>query len=322
MDPVSDTVPQAGFDHPALLYHDRDQYLAAVVAFIHTAQAAGQPTLVAVPSENLALIRSASGVDVGTTFIDMSLAGRNPGRILPGVLVDFADRHPDRRIAVIGEPVWPARSEIEYPACVIHEALINTVFAGRNATILCPYDVTRLSARAVRDAYRTHPVMQQGSRRWPSDTYTDPARLVEEYNVPLPDPPSHAAHFTYTSPTDLEGVRAALATQANRVGLIGRPATSLLVAVSELMANSIDHTAGGGQLAIWLEDDMLVCQVQDGGHLRDLLAGRIPPPANRPRGRGLLLVNALCDLVRTYTRPGRTVVRIHQRLSPAGAGPV
>jgi hypothetical protein len=69
------------FVHPALLYRDSDEYLAATVPFIRDGLAAGEPVAVAVPDPNLALLRDALGADAERIlFRDMTVAGRNPGR--------------------------------------------------------------------------------------------------------------------------------------------------------------------------------------------------------------------------------------------------
>jgi anti-sigma regulatory factor (Ser/Thr protein kinase) len=314
MVPSAVEVQPGRFDHPALLYQHRAEYLAATLAFVRTARAAGQPTLVAVPPANLELIRSAVGRDPGVTFADMTVAGRNPGRILPMVLLDFAGRHPGQRVAIIGEPVWAGRTEVEYPACVQHEALINTAFAGRDAAILCPYDTLRLPSRAVSDAYRTHPVMQQGAQRWASATYADPRRLAAEFNVPPTPAPADAAVLGLTTMADLGRLRRLVASRAARAELPDRRAAELVVAVNELATNSLKHSGGPGQLRVWSEETALVCEVEDGGHLSDVMAGRIPPEPDQPHGRGLVMVNAMCDLVRIASQPGRTIVRVHMRL--------
>jgi hypothetical protein len=97
---------------------------------------------VAVPGANRRLIREALGVDAEQVLMrDMTVAGRNPGRIIPTVLLAFADAYPGRRVRLIGEPIWAGRSETEYPACAQHEALINAAFVGRPITILCPYNI-------------------------------------------------------------------------------------------------------------------------------------------------------------------------------------
>jgi hypothetical protein len=65
-------------------------------------------------------------------------------------------------------------------------------------------------------------------------------------------------------------------------------------------------------VSIWVEDGHVVCQISDGGHIKNPLVGRVPPDLNDATGgRGLLLVNQLCDLVRVHTRPGATTIRIH-----------
>jgi anti-sigma regulatory factor (Ser/Thr protein kinase) len=64
----------------------------------------------------------------------------------------------------------------------------------------------------------------------------------------------------------------------------------------------------------WRENDALLCEVADAGHIADPLAGRELPPPDQLGGRGLWLVNQLCDLVQLRSSPGRSVVRLHMRL--------
>ncbi|NEY36638.1 hypothetical protein GTU99_31595, partial [Streptomyces sp. PRKS01-65] len=151
--------PVDPFVHPALFYRDDEEYLRGTVPFVREGLAAGEPVAVAVPGERLALIREALGDAAdGVRMLDMREAGRNPGRIIPGVLRAFADAQPEgRRVRIIGEPIWAGRSDTEYPACVQHEALINAAFQGRTVTILCPYDAHRLDERVLADAHATHP---------------------------------------------------------------------------------------------------------------------------------------------------------------------
>jgi hypothetical protein len=77
-------VTTEAFEHPALLYRGSADYLAATTMFVRNALEAGCPVLIAVPGQNLDLLRGAL-VDDGwrITFADMAVAGRNPGRILP-----------------------------------------------------------------------------------------------------------------------------------------------------------------------------------------------------------------------------------------------
>ena len=131
---------RGGFAHPALFYRDMREYLRGTVPFILGGHEAGEPVAVAVPGARLDLLRDAvrakaPGAAAAAEWIDMSDAGRNPGRIIPHVLRAFADRHSRARVRIIGEPIWPGRSATEYPACLQHEALINLAFEDRGATI-------------------------------------------------------------------------------------------------------------------------------------------------------------------------------------------
>lgn len=315
MSPTTETAGTDPFVHPALFYRGQDDYLAGTVPFIRQGLDRGEPVAVSVPGPNLELLRTALGQDAERVrLLDMTKEGRNPGRIIPGVLRAFADAHPGRHVRIIGEPIWAERSELEYPACAQHEALINLAFTGREVTILCPYDVTRLDTRALTDAEATHPLLIDSTGERASSGY-DPGRIIDGYNTPLPDPapiePSrHTTLDAVTGDTvSLAQARAMARDQARRAGLTDERVEDVELVVAELVANSVDHGGGRGRLGIWPEDGLLVCEVHDAGHLTDPLAGRQPAPAGQIRGRGLLLINHLSDLVRVHTGPHGTTVR-------------
>ncbi|HEY2762472.1 MAG TPA: anti-sigma factor RsbA family regulatory protein [Pseudonocardiaceae bacterium] len=312
--PTLDAPAAGAFVHPALFYRGAEEYLEGTVQFIRAGLDAGEPVAVAVPGPNLRLILSELGADAKRVrALDMTQVGRNPGRIIPGVLSAFADAHRGKRAWIIGEPIWAGRTATEYPACVQHEALINLAFADRAVSILCPYDVERLSPQVLADAEATHPVLTDACGTRTSAAYA-PERIVAHYNQPLPAPEAPSITFTSTS---LAQARLFAVEQAIGHGLDGDH-TELELIVGELVANSVAHGGGGGTLAVWAEDGNLVCEVRDGGHVTDPLAGRRPVDRNQAGGRGLLLVNHLCDLVRMYTCPAGTTVRLHLAL-PAQA---
>src|SRR6266496_392503 len=72
-------------------------------------------------------------------------------------------------------------------------------------------------------------------------------------------------------------VRAFAAAQARLAGLSAGRARDLVIAVSELAANTWRHTDAGGTLHIWAADAEVLCQVHDSGHVSDPLAGRRRP---------------------------------------------
>lgn len=303
------------FDHPGMLYRGANEYLSGITGFVRAAVAEGDAVLVAVPRPNLEPLRDAlTDLDGSVTFADMAVAGRNPGRIIPGVLLAFATRHAGRRISVVGEPVWPGRTAIEYPACAEHEALINAVFAGRDAAILCPYDAESLDQAAVHDAWSTHPVMISDGLRRPSPSYTDPLATAARFNRPLPAIPPKTEQWGYAEAADLGRIRRNTEDRAMTAGLSPDRADDLVIAVNELAENTIVHTSGGGTVTVWTDGGHLVCQIDDRGHLADPLAGRIPVRADTEGGRGLLLAHHLCDLVRVHTTVAGTSIRLHMAL--------
>lgn len=306
------------FVHEALLYRDAADYLAGTLPFISDAVDAAEPVLVAVPPDNLALLRDALGTTLGAaaggvTFMDMAEVGRNPGRILPRVLHAFMDERRGVRVRVVGEPVFVGRSDAEYRACVQHEAMVNVAFAGRHARILCPYDARRLPATALADAASTHPLVRRDGDREYSPAYADPDRVVAAFNVPLVDGQAAEELITFDA-ARLGEVRRAVVRRASAAGLAGERVTDLQLAVNEVATNAVVHTPGPGTLRIWREPRELVCEIRDRGRLADSLAGRAPVDAYDGSGRGLLIVHELCDLVEIHTADAGTTIRLHMRL--------
>ncbi|MFL6071861.1 MAG: anti-sigma factor RsbA family regulatory protein [Mycobacteriales bacterium] len=301
------------FVHEGLFYRDPAEYVTALAPFVEDGLELGEPVLVAVPGANLDLLRDAIGAAGAVRYVDMADSGRNPGRIIPGVLLAFATAHPDRRVRIIGEPIWPGRTDTEYLACAQHEALINLALAGVNATVLCPYDTTRLAPAAVADAARTHPVVVHDDKREPSPDYADPAALAAEFGPPLPDPTVPPLATVAYGDGDLPAVRDLVTRCARMAGLAEDAVRRVRLAVQELATNTIEHAGGTGTLRIWREPGDcpgLVCDIHDAGRLTDPLAGRRPVPHGQVRGRGLLLVNQLCDLVRLHAGADSTAIRV------------
>jgi anti-sigma regulatory factor (Ser/Thr protein kinase) len=305
---------QAGTDgrflHLALFYRGMRDYLARTMAFIHGGLEAGEPVAVAVPGPKLELLRAELGSSAARVWlVDMSDAGRNPGRIIPAVVRKFADAHPRARVRIIGEPIWPGRSEDEYPACVQHEALLNLALADRAVTKLCPYDAGALDAKVIADAEGTHPtLLTEGDERH-SPVYS-PDKLLDDYNVPLPEPTSESAVLAFDA-TKLGEARALVLRKAQRAGLAADRVLDVELVVNELAANTLVHGGGSGTLRVWRQGGHLICEVHDFGHVTDPLMGRRSVDPSVPGGRGVLLVHHLADLVRLHTGLGGTTTRAY-----------
>jgi anti-sigma regulatory factor (Ser/Thr protein kinase) len=299
--------------HAALLYASRGEFAAGVAGFVETAVQAGGLVLVACAGPGLDVLRPRlNGHGELVTWADMRDIGLNPARLIDRIGL-FAGQHGGRGIWCVQELAWAARSPEEMCEVIRHEALVNLALADVPVSVLCPYDV-RLGAGLIASVQRTHPALIGGGRRWSSSSYV--ANTVpKECDLPLSTPPAAAPTLRYRD--DLAGVRDFTASRARRAGLAPRRVGDLVIAVGELAANTFAHTSGPGTLTLWGTGSEIICQVDDTGRITDPLAGRLRrDPAAAGGGRGLWVVQQLCDLVQIRTSPAGTTIRLQMQLNP------
>ena len=302
-----------GFSHEAVLYRQPAQYRSAVLGFVQDGLTQSQPVLVALPPVAGESIRGSLSEHPDLAFVDMDQLGRNPGRIIPAVW-DFADRHAGRPVRFVSEPVWPGRSAAEIRAAVTHEAMVNLAFAAASVSVLCPYDVSRLAPAVTAHASRTHPVLHTEDGASESPDYAA-GHIPPSARWALSRPPRLAQRLDYT--TDLKAVRAAVSRYATDAGLAADRLPDLVIAVGEVIANTLRHTDGGGTVYLWHTRSEVICQISDSGWITDPLVGLRRPLG--PGGLGLWVVNQVCDLVELRTGKRGTSIRMHMSL-PARKG--
>lgn len=307
------TEERVGHRHEAMFYRTSDELVAGSLAFVQDALVSDEPVAVALDGHHWSRIRAELGADARRVwYLDMAQVGRNPAHLMPALWA-FIDqhRHTGRRLRGLGEPVWPGRRQAELAEALLHEALVaHALPADVSIWLLCPYDERRLPTDALAAAHRIHP---NGS------AYAGPVCAEDLCREPLPDPGGSAEELLF-GPGDLCAVRELVAGQARAARLDASRREDLVLGVNEVAANSLDHAGGHGLLRIWREPGALVCEVQDGGRISDLLAGRRPPDETQERGRGLWLVNQICDLVQIRSGPQGTVVRVHTWLEAGPSG--
>lgn len=295
------------FEHEALFYEGVDGFLDGTLPFLREGLEAGEPMLVAVSAEKIARLRAALGSQADAVeFADMSVLGRNPGRII-SAWWDFVEAHPDQPIRGIGEPVWAGRGAAELVECQLHESLLNLAFAGTPSfRLLCPYDAAALAEGALHEARCSHPVVDARE----SAQYRGSERLLSPFETPLPAPTAPAASSAFDADS-LEEVRNTVTAWAARAGLSRSRTADLVLAVNEAAANSIVHGGGHGVLRSWSEDGSFVCEVRDRGRITNPLVGRRRAALDAATGRGIWLTHQLCDLVQVRSGADGTVVRVH-----------
>jgi anti-sigma regulatory factor (Ser/Thr protein kinase) len=215
----------------------------------------------------------------------------------------------------IGEPIWEGRNDAELTECQRHESLINTAFdPGKAWRLLCPYDLDHLEESVIEAARHSHPFLAHDGTSRLSDAYAQANGASGPFDGALPAPASNPRELAFTGEA-LGSLRLFVSREAAAASLEAARAEDLVLAVNELATNSVRHGGGRGTLRIWTESETLMCEVRDAGRIAEPLAGRIPPTPEQCTGRGLWVVNCLCDLVQIRSTDAGSVVRVHMRLS-------
>ena len=300
-----------GYRHEALFYRGDEEFLAGTVPLVQDHLDADAVVLAALPRPHARVLKDGLGADAErVSFADMEELGRNPGRII-GAWRSFMRTHGGGAPPLgIGEPIWPERTEAELVECHRHETLLNVAFTAETPwTLLCPYDADSLAPEVLEAARRNHPHVQEAGDRHRSDAFARTLPGAEE----LPPPESEPIEIRFTH-GDLAALRGFLAQYAEQEGIGPGRLPDLVLAVDELATNSLRYARGEGLVRTWRENGSLLVEVADDGHIADPLAGRDLPPADEIGGRGLYLVNQLCDLVQLRSSPDGSIVRIHMHL--------
>jgi len=297
--------------HVAFFYRDQADRRAQALSLVRAGLARGEPTFVALPGDEASLVaEQLDGQPGELECADITATGRNPARLIPEVRA-FIDKHADQRVLIVGEACWPQRSPAELREATRHEALMNLAFAESKATITCAYDTTRLPPSAITDATWTHPEYLASGQPVTAPGHLPRWDVPSDCDRPLPPVPAGAEGLAYD--TDLAPIRRLAERHARGAALGPDRAADLVLAASEVAANTLDHTKSGGTFQIWRDGDEILCEVHDRGWITDPLAGRVRRGPDG-RGHGLYLVNQVCDLVELRTGPAGTTIRMHMRL--------
>jgi anti-sigma regulatory factor (Ser/Thr protein kinase) len=317
--PMSAGGPDGRFSHEAFLYTGDDDFARGAAEFISGALAANESVLVAVRSERQKLLCDVLADDARRVlFSDIVTLGRNPARLIPAWLRFLEEYGSDGRgVHVLAETVWPGRTRAELSECRRYEALLNVAFGGGRAwRLMCPFDVGELDQEGVELARCTHPMLRVAGKSEASSTYVA-VDEVRPFDGALPDPPADARALTFTV-ANLHELREFVAQSAHAAHLGAVRTENVRLAVNEIASNSVRHGGGAGTLRTWKADGVLVCEVSDGGHIVERLVGRLHPSPDQPGGRGLWLVNHLCDVVQIRSGARGTSVRVHMRVDAQG----
>jgi anti-sigma regulatory factor (Ser/Thr protein kinase) len=210
--------------------------------------------------------------------------------------------------------MWPGRTAAQAREVITHEALCNLAFAQTPVTFLCPYDAAALSAEVLADARRVHPHLWTAAGPAPCSDYDIDDLLMGQHPPALPDP--HAEPLAVvTEVSGLAELRRSVRAIAAGVGLSTRRGDDFTLAVNEVACNALSHTEHPALVSRVRGGDAgwLVIEVATQGCISDPLIGRELRPTSTG-GRGLWLVNQLCDLVESRSGSWGSLTRLHMAL--------
>jgi anti-sigma regulatory factor (Ser/Thr protein kinase) len=293
---------RSSFRHEAVSFSGPDAFGRLVTTLLGAGMRAGEACALLATAPRINAARSALGTDARrVSFVDMSVAGRNPARVLPA-MQHLVDSHPGQRLCWLAVPVERDARPAVAAEVAVHESLLAvppvTAWDGR---LRCLYDPDEVGIAAVADIKNRHRALAADAAA---------AALGRALSEPLPAPPADAE----TRPVDLTTLTDLRQFVRDRAAIAGLPVErtdDLVYAVNEVVTNSICHGEGRARVTFWAEGGVIICEVHDRGRIRDPLAGRVAPKPGQLSGRGLWLVNHLCDLVQLRSSEWGTVVRMH-----------
>jgi anti-sigma regulatory factor (Ser/Thr protein kinase) len=198
--------------------------------------------------------------------------------------------------------------------------LLNVAFAGvPGFWLLCPYDTSALDDSVLQEALQSHGFVSScGQSAVPNRRYAPDQADRALWRDDLVPAPAEAQHLEIDA-TCIASARKVVQARAYELGLSERLAGDFALAVHEVVANSLKHGTGRGDMSMWESNESIVCEVRDGGRFAAPLAGRQRPIETGDTGRGLWMANQLCDLVQIRAGQGGTVVRLHMHKPSAGS---
>ncbi|HEY2833744.1 MAG TPA: anti-sigma factor RsbA family regulatory protein [Sporichthyaceae bacterium] len=300
--------------HAVFFHDDPVQYLEGVGRWVAEGLAAGEPVLITADAADNEAIRGALGpAAYAVQFADAAVVGANPARTIAAVRA-FVAAGGGRRVRALAALMWPGRTPAQRGEVIAHEAVANLAFADCPVSFLCPYDTSVLPAEVLAEARRVHPHMWTAHGHADCPQYDIDELLIGGHPPPQRDPLAEPLAVI----VDLAGsarLRTRVGEIAEDAGLSARRRDEFVVAVNEVVSNALVHSPHPAVVRRGRDRDegSLVVEVATAGCITDPLVGR-ELPRDAGGGRGLWIVNQLCDLVETRSGPWGTLTRLHVHL--------
>lgn len=299
-----DSTAAGPVDHLAVPYTGVDELAARLEPAIGAALAAGDRVLaVLADPEREAVTARLGAAAARVEFADPLQVHAVPAFTVAMRWARLAHDAPAGRVLVVGQHLeLPERGAEHWPRL---DLAIDVAIAGLPITVLCACPAADPAVD------RTHPRVLTADGPRPGHGYRPPPEAVVEYPPP-PPPDLGPAHVDLAfGLADLPVVRRRVAAAAAGAGLTGDPVDDLVLAVNELVSNSVEHGPGEGRLRLWTGRGSVTAEVADRGRMDVPFPGLVRPPSTGVRGRGLWLASELTDVLQVWSDDTGTVIRAH-----------
>ncbi len=191
------------------------------------------------------------------------------------------------------------------------DAALNVALADLPVHITCFYPELPLHLEILDGARRNHPLLLTDGELRHNPGHHDPRAVLAARPAarpPLLGPPDVRLSF---SAWRLHEVRRMVEEALSGRSYERERVEDIVLAVNELATNAVEHGSPEGHLSLWTGGHGLLCEIDDGGTLRDPLPGLQAPHPAEPRGRGVWIARQLCDSLHVWTDARGTHVRVH-----------
>ncbi|GAA0924299.1 ATP-binding protein [Pseudonocardia zijingensis] len=191
------------------------------------------------------------------------------------------------------------------------DAALNVALADLPVRITCFYPELPLHLEILDGARRNHPLLLDEGELRHNPAHHDPRAVLTERPAaqpPLLGPPDERLTF---SAWQLHEVRTTVERALAGHGYERERVEDIVLAVNELATNAVEHGAPEARMSLWTGRHGLLCEIDDGGTLRDPLPGLQAPHPAEPRGRGVWIARQLCDSLHVWSDGAGTHVRVH-----------
>jgi anti-sigma regulatory factor (Ser/Thr protein kinase) len=299
--------------HAAAFHRSPDDQLGQMLPIVLAGLRSGAPVVVAVDPATEAALDAALGAPEGLVVLPQphgpdgrsgqTVAARRARELreltaTSGRPVVVVNEHTSRLDGVDGT-FW---TELD--------AAFNIALAELPITLTCFFPELPLHVEVLEGALRNHPLLRVDGELRHNPDHLAPRDVLAEQPAPAPvllGPPDLRLSF---GAWQLHEVRNAVEDALISANCPRARAEDVVLAVNEVATNAVEHGGSEAELCVWVTDDAVVCEIHDGGDLRDPLPGLQAPHSSNPRGRGIWIARQLCDSLHVWSDSSGTHVRM------------